>query len=92
MLLFLYMLVGNGLSSCFVVPTLGGDVGGLRDIVSVYDWGSRLVRGLCLVPVYRLLVSIVSRDVKVRGYGVWVVCVWDVSEICRWWGREEDFL
>jgi hypothetical protein len=60
MLLFLYTLVGNGLSSCFVVPMLGDDVGGLIDIVSVYGWVSRLDRGLCLVPVYRSLDSAVS--------------------------------
>ena len=56
MLLFLYTLVGNGLLSCFVVPMLEDDFGGLRGIVSVYDWGSHLVRGLYLVPVYLWLV------------------------------------
>ena len=60
MLLFLYRLVGNGLFSCFVMPMLEDDVGGLIDIVSVYDWGSRLVRELCLVPVYRSPGSAVS--------------------------------
>ena len=53
MLLFLYMIVGSGLLLCFVVLALEDDVAGLRSIVSVYDWGSHLVRGLCLVLIYQ---------------------------------------
>ena len=52
MLLFLCMIVGSGLLIYFVVLALGCDVEELRGIVLVYDWGSHLVWGLCLVPVY----------------------------------------
>ena len=30
-------------------------------------------------------------DVWVHGHGVWIVCVWDIAEICWWWGWDEDF-
>src|SRR5947207_8424991 len=31
-------------------------------------------------------------DVWVHGHGVWIVCVWDIAEICWWWRWEKKFL
>src|SRR5437762_13123199 len=89
MLLFPCMAVESGLLTCFVALALGCGAEGLGSIVLVYDWGSCLVWGLYLVVVCQWLVSL---DVEVCSYGVWIVCVWDIAEICWWWGWEEDFL
>src|SRR6266480_4288264 len=52
-LLFLCIVVGNGLFACFVALALGYGFEESRGIVSVHDWESHLGRELCLVPAYR---------------------------------------